>query len=447
MADIANNYSRRERASVLVSTFLGYGLDFYNIMIVVFLMGAIQKDLNLSLTQAGLITSVTLAGSIVGGVIFGWFGDKFGRKASLQATLGLFSAGAVLSAFSWDFTSLLIFRLIAGIGLGGEWGAGEVLFNEVWDRKKRGFGSSLIQAASTGGFAMAVIVAVWTTTTFSPEWGWRIALLIGGCPILLMIYIRYSMPESRLWLAYNELRKSGGLPAEKQNSKSPLVEIFRGASLRYTVLGLLLVSGYMFTFYSIQVFMPRVMTTAGATPEVLRTVSLILASTAAVCFIVLGYFSDRIGRKAAVAGPILLLILGMLGIYFTAKTSFPGSVLLWPLVSWYLLWGAGTTCAAMFGPWFAELFPVESRSSAVSTMYMVGRGFGSIAPVAVPALVPLAGGELSFAMMIGLPAAAIALVAALCLPETAGRSFAVVESKERSSASTVKPEGVAYERI
>ncbi|WP_454651135.1 MFS transporter [Bradyrhizobium liaoningense] len=447
MADFASNYTRKERVSVLVSTFLGYGLDFYNIMIVAFLMGAIQKDLNISLTQAGLITSVTLVGSIFGGIIFGWFGDKFGRKASLQATLGLFSAGAVLSAFSWDFNSLLIFRLIAGIGLGGEWGAGEVLFNEVWDRKKRGFGSSLIQAASTGGFGMAVIVAVWATTTFSPEWGWRIALLIGGCPILLMIYIRYSMPESRLWLAYNDLRKSGGLPAEKQNAKSPLVEIFRGASLRYTVLGILLLSGYMFAYYSIAVFIPRVMSSAGAPPDMIRTVSLLFAATAAVMFVLVGFYSDKIGRKAAVAGPIILSIVGFAGIYYTAKESFPGSLFVWPLVGWYLLWGAGQTCAGMFGPWFAELFPVESRSSAVSTIYMIGRGVGSIAPYAVPAIIPLAGGELSHAMMIGVPSAAIALVAALCLPETAGRPFSIVESKDHSKNAQSGPEGAALETV
>lgn len=443
MENNGSMYSNKERISVLVSTFLGYGLDFYNIMIVAFLMAAIQKDLGISLTRAGLITSVTLLGSIFGGILFGWFSDKFGRKASLQATLGLFSVGALLSAFSWDFNSLLIFRVIAGIGLGGEWGAGEVLFNEVWDRKKRGFGSSLIQAASTGGFGMAVIVAVWATKSFSPEWGWRIALLIGGCPIFLMIYIRYSMPESRLWLAYNDLRKSGSLPAEKQNAKSPLVEIFRGASLRYTVLGILLLSGYMFAYYAVAVFIPRVMTSAGAPLEILRTVSLLFAGTVAVMFVLLGCFSDRIGRKAAVAGPILLSIIGFAGIYYTAKTSFPGSLFVWPLVGWYLLWGAGQTCAAMFGPWFAELFPVESRSSAVSTIYMIGRGVGSIAPYAVPALVPFAGGKLSHAMMIGLPAAAITLIAALCLPETAGRAFAVVESKDHSG----EPKGMGIERV
>ncbi|SDT10865.1 MFS transporter [Bradyrhizobium canariense] len=430
----AGNYTGKEKASVLISTFLGYGLDFYNVMIVAFLMGAIQKDLNITLTQAGIITSVTLAGSILGGVAFGWLGDRFGRKASLQMTLGFFSFGAILSAFSWDFTSLLVFRAIAGIGLGGEWGAGEVLFNEVWDRKKRGFGSSLIQAASTGGFGMAAVVAVWATNSFSPEWGWRVALLIGGSPILLMVYIRISMPESRLWTAYNDLRKSGELPVEKQQARNPLIEIFKGGSLRYTVLGVVLVSGYMFAYYSIAVFMPRVMTSAGASPESMRTITLVLAITVAVSYVILGYFSDKIGRKAAVILPTLLSLIGFAGMYYAAKSGFPESIWLWPLFGWYMLWGMGQTCAGMFGPWFAELFPVESRSSAVSTIYMIGRGVGSVAPFVVPAVVPAVGGELINAMMVGLPATAFCLLAALLLPETAGRSFAVVESKARPAA-------------
>ena len=426
-------YSRREKTSVLVSTFLGYGLDFYNILVVSFLMGAIQADLNISLVQAGAITSVTLVTSIIGGVFFGWFGDKYGRKTSLQVTLGLFSLGAILSAFSWNFTSLLIFRGLAGIGLGGEWGAGEVLFNEVWNRKKRGFGSALIQAASTGGYGMAAVVAVWAMATFGPHWGWRVALLIGGTPILLMIYVRFSMPESRLWQAYDALRRAGKLPVEKQTSHGSLIEIFRGASRRYTILGMVIVSGYMFAYYSVAVFMPRVMTTAGASQEDMRSVSLILAVTIAAAYVVVGFFSDKIGRKASVCIPTAICLVGLFGIYSATQSPFPGSVMAWPLLGWYLVWGVGQTSAAMFGPWFAELFPVESRSSAVSSIYMIGRGIGSIAPFVVPTLVPLAGGQLSTAMMIAVPFAALCLIAATMLPETAGRAFDVVESKTRAA--------------
>jgi|APCry1669192522_1035417.scaffolds.fasta_scaffold02431_3 MFS family permease len=427
-------YSRKEKSSVLISTLLGYGIDFYNILIISFIMGAIQKSLNISLTEAGIITTVTLAGSVVGGVLFGWLGDRIGRKNSLLWTLGLFSVGAILSAFSWDFNSLLVTRAITGIGLGGEWGAGIVLFNEVWDKNRRGFGSSVIQAASTGGIAAASIVAVWSLSTFSPDWGWRVALLTGGAPILLMVYVRFWMPESKLWLEYERMRAAGELPPEKAMAANPLIEIFKGASLRYTLLGFLIVSGYMFAFYSITVFMPGYMRSLGAAPEAIRTVTIVFSTGLAIAFLVFGWFTDSLGRKVGVVGPTIISIIGFIGIYTTAGTNFPGSLLLWPLFGWYVLWGIGQTAAGMFGCWFSELYPVELRASAVSTIYMVGRGIGSVAPFVVPVVASNSANGIAGGMMVGLAAAVICAVAALLLPETAGRSFAVIETKARSAA-------------
>jgi MFS family permease len=348
--------------------------------------------------------------------------------------LGLFSVGAILSAFSWDFNSLLVTRAITGIGLGGEWGAGIVLFNEVWDKNRRGFGSSVIQAASTGGIAAASIVAVWSLSTFSPDWGWRVALLTGGAPILLMVYVRFWMPESKLWLEYERMRAAGELPPEKAMAANPLIEIFKGASLRYTLLGFLIVSGYMFAFYSITVFMPGYMRSLGAAPEAIRTVTIVFSTGLAIAFLVFGWFTDSLGRKVGVVGPTIISIIGFIGIYTTAGTNFPGSLLLWPLFGWYVLWGIGQTAAGMFGCWFSELYPVELRASAVSTIYMVGRGIGSVAPFVVPVVASHSANGVAGGMMVGLAAAVICAVAALLLPETAGRSFAVIETKARSAA-------------
>lgn len=428
------NYTSKERSSVLISTLFGYGLDFYNILIISFIMGAIQKSLNISLTQAGVITTVTLAGSVIGGVLFGWLGDRIGRKNSLFWTLGLFSVGAILSAFAWDFNSLLVTRAITGVGLGGEWGAGIVLFNEVWDKNRRGFGSSVVQAASTGGIAAASIVAVWSLSTFSSDWGWRVALLTGGAPILLMIYVRFWMPESKLWLEYERMRAAGELPLEKATAANPLIEIFKGASLRYTVLGFLIVSGYMFAFYAVTVFMPGYLRTLGAESEAIRTVTIVFSTGLAVAFLVFGWFTDSLGRKIGVVGPTLISIVGFIGIYSTAGTSFPGSLLAWPLFGWYVFWGLGQTAAGMFGCWFSELYPVELRATAVSTIYMVGRGIGSIAPFVVPAVAAHSTSGMAGGMMVGFAAAVICALAALLLPETAGRSFAVIETKVRSAA-------------
>jgi MFS family permease len=427
-------YTRKEKTSVLISTLFGYGLDFYNILIIAFIMGAIQKSLNISLTEAGVITTVTLAGSVIGGVLFGWLGDRIGRKNSLMWTLGLFSVGAILSAFAWDFNSLLVTRAITGVGLGGEWGAGIVLFNEVWDKNRRGFGSSVVQAASTGGIAAASIVAVWSLGTFSPDWGWRIALLTGGAPILLMVYVRFWMPESKLWLEYERMRAAGELPPEKAAAANPLIEIFKGASLRYTILGFLIVSGYMFAFYAVTIFMPGYMRALGAESEAIRTVTIVFSTGLALAFLVFGWFTDSLGRKIGVVGPTLISIIGLIGIYSTAGASFPGSLLVWPLFGWYVFWGLGQTAAGMFGCWFSELYPVELRATAVSTIYMVGRGIGSIAPFVVPVVAAHSSNGMAGGMMVGFAAAVICAVAALLLPETAGRSFAVIETKARSAA-------------
>lgn len=427
-------YTRKEKSSVLISTLFGYGLDFYNILIISFIMGAIQKSLNISLTEAGIITTVTLAGSVIGGVLFGWLGDRIGRKNSLLWTLGLFSVGAVLSAFAWDFNSLLVTRAITGVGLGGEWGAGIVLFNEVWDKNRRGFGSSVIQAASTGGIAAASIVAVWALSSFSPDWGWRIALLTGGSPILLMVYVRFWMPESKLWVEYERMRAAGELPPEKAQAANPLIEIFKGASLRYTVLGFLIVSGYMFAFYSVTVFMPGFMRTLGAEAEAIRSMTVVFSIALAAAFLIFGWFTDSLGRKVGVVVPTLISVVGFIGIYMAAETAFPGSPFAWSLFGWYIVWGVGQTAAGMFGPWFSELYPVELRASAVSTIYMVGRGIGSVAPFVVPYVAAHSTSGIAGGMMIGLIAAVACVIAALLLPETAGRSFAVIETKVRSAA-------------
>ncbi|HVX75294.1 MAG TPA: MFS transporter [Bradyrhizobium sp.] len=422
-------YSRKERVSVFISTLFGYGLDFYNILIISFLMSAIQKSLGITLTQAGTITSVTLIGSVFGGVFFGWIGDRIGRKTSLLLTLGLFSFGALLSAFSWNFASLLFFRLVTGVGLGGEWGAGVVLFNEVWDRNRRGFGSALIQAASTAGIGAASVISVWALGSFSPDWGWRVALLTGASPIILMIYVRFWMPESRLWLEYERLRKAGQLPVEKASAKAPIIEIFRGTSLIYTLIGFTMVSGYMFAFYSVTVFMPGFMTELGAPPAVIRSVSLIFAGVMACAYIIFGWFSDGLGRKVSVAIPTLICIVGYGGIYLSAGSQYTGS-LAWLLLMWYVVWGVGQISAGMFGPWFSELYPVEVRSTAVSTIYVVGRGVGSLAPLLVPIIVATLQTHLINGMMVGAMAAVICLIAALILPETAGRRFSVIETKQ-----------------
>src|SRR5262245_18522827 len=182
-ADTELGYTSRERAFVTWSAILGYAFDFYNLIIMAFLLTQIQKSLDITLPQTGLIVAMTLTASVIGGIGIGWLGDRIGRKNALLASLALLAAGSILSAFAWDISSLLIFRIFTGIGVGGEWGAGMVLLNEVWRAHGRGFGSCLVQAMSMVGTAMAVLVATYALTNLSADQSWRAALLFGGIPI------------------------------------------------------------------------------------------------------------------------------------------------------------------------------------------------------------------------------------------------------------------------
>jgi MFS family permease len=378
-------YTGRERSFVTWSAILGYAFDFYNLIIMAFLLTQIQRSLGMTLPQTGLIVSMTLTGSVIGGVGIGWLGDKIGRKNALLASLALLAAGSILSAFAWDFASLLAFRFITGIGVGGEWGVGMVLLNEVWRSERRGFGSCVVQAMSAAGTAIAVLVATFALTNLSDNQSWRAALLFGGLPIFLMIFIRAKMPESRLWSEYERLRKAGALPPEKAKERSSILEILLGASLKYFVVGTLMCGAYIISYQAISIFMPTLMIRdLHANPGAVRTVTLIWSAFSATGLLLAGLASDHFGRKRAIG---------------------------------------------VFGPWYSELFPVELRSTGASVTFTAGRLIGSAMPYLVPVIAALLG-DLFQAMMFGVIGAVLSLLFALLLPETAGRKFAIIEGKE-----------------
>src|ERR1700722_4860121 len=142
------DYTASQRYAIMISAMLGYILDFYDVLIFPFLLPAIQRSMSLSLTQVGSLQALTLFGSAVGGAIFGIIGDRLGRKTSLQLTIVLFSVAAIISAFAWNYWSLAAMRLITGIGLGGEFGVGMVLFNEAWKKSSRGLGAAALQGCA-----------------------------------------------------------------------------------------------------------------------------------------------------------------------------------------------------------------------------------------------------------------------------------------------------------
>ena len=422
----ASGYSRGQRAAIIFSCMLGFALDLYDVLIMPFLMGSIQKSLQISLAQVASVTSLTLIGSVIGGALFGWLGDRIGRKQALQLTLGVFAAGSIASAFSWDYWSLSGLRFVTGIGLGGEWGAGMVLFNEAWNKERRGLGSAFIQGSAVIASASASIVGVWATTSFSLEWGWRIALLTGGSPILLMIFIRLFMPESKAWLQFDRMRASGIVPAAVKTTNT-LVAMFQGRLLLVSIMCLIWMMAYMFCYYGVVVFMPTLMQRSlDAPPEIVRNISIIASLVGGASYLSMGAFNDAFGRRFGALIPGVAWGAMACGLYFFANDKYQGSLAGFPMFWTYIAFVIGNSALGVVGTWLSEIYPIEVRSTAVSLIYMAGRGIGSFAPVVVPIAAAMFGGSLATGMMVVVPAIVLFLTITLLLPETRGRELAMI---------------------
>lgn len=428
-----NGYTGGQLASIFVSALLGYAMDGYNLLILSFLMPYIASTLHLSEVAIGSVFSIQLVGSMFGGVVFGWIADTIGRRNALMLSIAVYSVGALLSGLSGSLGALLAFRALTGLGLGGEWGIGMVLFNEAWNPRRRGFGAGIIQSSFLAGISLAGIVAARIIASRGAN-GWHFALMTGVVPVILVLVIRLWMPESKLWKSFHDLKKSGTLPDEKKKESVPLVEIFRGRAALWSILGLLLVGGFMLAFYSVVTFMPTIIIKVfHQPPSTFSSVDTWVTWIAIAFYILFGWMSDTVGRKRAFAIPGGLMVIGAIWLLFATQSTapVPSSIWAWPVFLAYLVWYVGTSSSALFGVWLSEVFPVEIRATAVSVTYMVGRGASAISPVLVPLM---AAGVLGKGLgIMGFVGACLMLIFGLLLPETRGRLFHVIDNVVQSS--------------
>ena len=151
-----------------------------------------------------IVVGFTLLSTAVGGIISGFLADRFGRKTILQLTIIVYSIGAFLCAFSWSFASLLIFRIITGLGVGGEWATGQAFIAETFPPKFRGKYTGIVQSGAAVGSILAALVGGF----LAPVIGWRLSFLISVLPALIVIIIRKTLTESDLWLKNREKLKT-----------------------------------------------------------------------------------------------------------------------------------------------------------------------------------------------------------------------------------------------
>src|SRR5262249_27062098 len=194
----AIDWPDREAKKALAASVIGYAMDGFDLLILGFMLGAIRADLGLTPTQAGSLLTWTLIGAVVGGILFGMLSDHYGRVRVLTWTILLFAVFTGLCALATGYSDLLVYRTIAGLGLGGEFGIGMALVAEALPARLR----ALARADLALGWQGSVLVAALVTPLLLPHIGWRGMFLVGLVPGVVAFLVRLYVGEPKIFVEH-----------------------------------------------------------------------------------------------------------------------------------------------------------------------------------------------------------------------------------------------------
>jgi MFS transporter, SHS family, lactate transporter len=185
----------RAQRNTFIACFLGWTLDAFDFFLLTFVFSSVGQEFGRSIEQVTFAITVTLMMRPIGAFIFGWLGDRIGRRIPLMIDIVFYSVIELLTAFAPNFGTFLLLRALFGIGMGGEWGLGASLAMESLPTHTRGLFSGILQQGYAFGYLLAALV-YWIVF---PHFGWRGLFVVGALPALLVIYIRAHVPESPVW--------------------------------------------------------------------------------------------------------------------------------------------------------------------------------------------------------------------------------------------------------
>ncbi|HWK60985.1 MAG TPA: MFS transporter [Eoetvoesiella sp.] len=351
----------------LAGSTLGYAMDGFDLLILGFMLSAISAELHLGPGQAGSLVTWTLIGAVAGGLIFGALSDYYGRVRVLTWTIVLFAVFTGLCAFAQGYWDLLVYRTIAGIGLGGEFGIGMALAAEAWPAKHRGRVSSYVAL----GWQAGVLAAAIATPLLLPHIGWRGMFIVGVIPALVAWFVRSRLHEPEVFVR----------SAQKKGNSRAFKLLVKDAKTTKVSIGIaILCSVQNFGYYGIMIWMPSYLAKQmgfNLTKSAVWTSVTIIGM--AIGIWVFGQLADRIGRKPSFllfqAGAVIMVLV------YSRLTD--------PIT---MLWcGAlmGVFVNGMLGGYGAlmsEAYPTEARGTAQNTLFNIGRAVGGFGPVVVGGL-------------------------------------------------------------
>src|SRR5467141_2769668 len=179
----------------LLAAAMGWALDAFDAMLYALVLTQLMRDFGMSKTTSGLLGTLPLLASGIGGVAFGFLADRVGRKRALMLSILTYSICSFASGLSTSILMLAVFRFILGLGMGGEWNTGATLVAESWPTELRARALSVVQSSWALGFAAAALVAGPVARYF----GWCAVFFVGILPALVTLWIRRGVPESEMW--------------------------------------------------------------------------------------------------------------------------------------------------------------------------------------------------------------------------------------------------------
>lgn len=362
----------RTHFHIFIMCWAGWLFDFYDLILYSFLLIPISKELAFTDMESSVVLGSSLAMTAVGGMLFGYLSDRFGRKHVLQWTIITYSFGTLMCGFSQSLMWLLFWRSVTGLGVGGEWATGQTYIGETFPPEVRGRYGAYMQTGAPLGIALATVVG----TFFAPVFGWRAAFIVSALPALLVCYIRKKMPESELWLSRRAIVEKSGT-----KEKNSLAMLFSTPIRKMFLLALILTTldmcAYWFTYSWLPTYLHR---ERGFSLVKSGLWMLVTQAGGFIGYATFGHIADRLGRRPAYTIYSVIMAIGLLMItlFWDAVVSIPNIMLLFMFIV-----GLGTGMFGGYGPLFSEIFPTSVRSTAMGTAFNLARGVQFFTPIII----------------------------------------------------------------
>src|SRR6476620_3548299 len=413
----------RDFRRVIIAASVGNVIEWYDF----YIFGSLAAVLSVKFFEhshpvAALLSTIAL---FTAAFLFGWMGDRIGRKYTFLVTLsgmglGTGAIGLIPTFASIGLTAAFILfglRMIQGLCLGGSYGGAITYVAEHVSDERRGYYTGWLQTSPTLGIVLSLLVIIAVRTYFGEavfnDWAWRLPFLFSFLLVFITLYMRVSFEESPI---YAEIKAKGAM------SKNPWKEAFLSANFKLVVIATIIVLGEGVVWYSSQFwalyYLQTVAKVDTLTTAYIVGAGLIIGTPTLILF---GWLSDIIGRKPVILGGFLLAAVTYYPLYVwlgsatqPGHINYPIAVLIVAILVAYV--------GMVYGPigaFLAEYFPARIRYTAVSMPYMIGNGWGGGLVPFITTAAYTATGSVAIALIYPIAVPAICLVLGIFLmPET-----------------------------